>query len=137
MRGLVRTFAYLAITGGCVAAISAGAAYLIAPDGAGPVAREPAPIPPRLAASIERRIVLPPHERPIPVLMEPAPVMQQAAAALPVVSAPAQRKPDKRVRARRAARQDALRRSQLAAQNHPAPDYRSTAVTTARSDVPY
>jgi hypothetical protein len=134
-RSLAILAAYLLVSAGLLGGLLSGVFWLVQSDPT--IAREQrsVPIPPRIAESIERKLVPPP-----PVVKEPEPIkqaMQEAEVALPqtprkvqirdLAPQPVKRKP------RRDERAVALREA-------PAPQEASAIVrpvSTARSDSPY
>ena len=81
----LRLFLYSLITAGCAAALAGGVHWLVTPDPALMQAAEtkPAPIPPRIIESIERKIPSPPQE-PAKVEASPPAELHTAPVSLPV-----------------------------------------------------
>jgi len=137
MPGLVRFLSYIAVTVGCCAALYLGVVYLLTPDTTLAAERRPAPMPPRIAESIERRIPVPVREPLPPPRTEheaASPPMTESKAALDIV-APAP-KPTARIKSvpdARPKRPPKPPQPAVAAEAPRAP----AAVSTARSDVPF
>jgi hypothetical protein len=134
-RSLAILAAYLLVSAGALGGLLSGVFWLIQSEPTMAREQRAAPIPPRIAESIERKLVPPP-----PIVKEPEPIkqaMQEAEAALP--QAP------RRVEVRDLAPQPVKRKPRrderaLASQEAPAPQEapaRVRAVSTARSDSPY
>ena len=134
----LRLCLYVAVTAGLFGSLAGGVWWLVTPDPSVKllaVEARAAPIPPRIAESIERRVSVPVQE-PQPVhAAPPPPPMQEANVALTAPS-PVERKPSKRygiVKVTRPARD--------AKPNGTEPPsvqtYVVPVVTTARTDVPF
>lgn len=134
-RSLAILAAYLLVSAGVLGGLLSGVFWLVQSEPTMAREQRPAPIPPRIAESIERKRVPPP-----PVVKEPEPIkqaMQEAEVALTqpprkvqirdLAPPPVKRKPRRDERA-------------LASREAPAPQEASAsvrAVSTARSDSPY
>jgi hypothetical protein len=129
----LRLALYTGITAGLVYGLASGVRWLVTPD---PellrhAHAKPAPIPPRIAESIERRIPLPVQEPPPPlrVAPPPPPAMQEAPVSLHPVPA-VERKPQ-----RRAVKVTRGSRSRTA---DPVSEiYMVPVITTGRTDAPF
>jgi len=144
---MIRAISYLAVTGGCIAALSAGTVYLLTAYATAPAVRKPPAIAPRIAESNARKIAVAPRVVPTPVSAtapepEPEP-MKEAKASLPAMSeprriAPPPQRVEKVVRVRHLVQPQNLAARNGAGSNARVQEYRvPVEVTTARSDVPY
>jgi hypothetical protein len=134
-RSLAILAAYLLVSAGALAGLLSGVFWLVQSEPTMAREQRPAPIPPRIAESIERKLVPPP-----PVVKEPEPIkqaMQEAEVALT--------QPPRKVQIRDLAPQPVKRKPRrderaLASREAPAPQGAPAsvrAVSTARSDSPY
>lgn len=131
----LRLLLYVGVTAGLFAALAFGVLWLVSPD---PSLRQSmeakaAPVPPRIADSIERRIAVPAREPQQVTVAPPAPLQQSNVA---LTTPPAEQKP-----ARRFGTVKVVRPDKGSGMQHKEPPsvqtYVVPLVTTGRTDFPF